>query len=74
MAFAAAVVAQGGYYPPGRILSAGLAVVAVAIASRPRPWSDADPRLALLACGGLAGWAVVRAALAGHVTAATRRR
>lgn len=70
MALAAAVVAQGGYYLPGRILAAVLVAVALVVALRTRHWSSADPRLALLACCGLAAWAVVRAAVDGDVVAA----
>lgn len=62
-AFAAAVVAQGGYYTYGRVVSAVLVALAVVLA-RPKP--DL-----LVAFGGtLAAWAVVRALLAGEVLAA----
>lgn len=60
--FAAAVVAQGGYYLPGRILSAVMVGVAIVLA-RPRPntivWLGA----------ALALWAVVRGAVAGNAVA-----
>jgi hypothetical protein len=69
-ALAAAVVAQGGYYLPGRILSAALAGVALVVALWHRRVSRADAPLVLLACVALAGWAVLRAALAGSVSAA----
>ncbi|WP_439663381.1 O-antigen ligase family protein [Lentzea sp. HUAS TT2] len=58
--FAAAVVAQGGYYLPGRVLSGLLVGVAVVLA-RPRP--DL-----LVALGGtFAAWALVRGLLEGDV-------
>ncbi|MFI6101320.1 O-antigen ligase family protein [Lentzea sp. NPDC051213] len=61
--FAAAVVAQGGYYLPGRVLSGLLVGVAVVLA-RPRP-------TLLAALGGaLALWAVLRGLLEGEVLAA----
>ncbi|WP_394613760.1 O-antigen ligase family protein [Lentzea sp. JNUCC 0626] len=58
--FAAAVVAQGGYYLPGRILSAVLVVAAVVVAR---------PRLGALAAlgGAFAVWALGRGVLAGDV-------
>ncbi|HEX7302448.1 O-antigen ligase family protein [Lentzea sp.] len=62
-AFAAAVVAQGGYYLPGRVLS-GLMVGAAVVLARPRP--------GLLAAfgGAFAVWAVVRGLLEGDVLSA----
>ncbi|KJK44657.1 hypothetical protein UK23_28695 [Lentzea aerocolonigenes] len=61
--FAAAVVAQGGYYLPGRVLSGLLVGVAVALA-RPRP------NLVAALGGALALWAVVRGLLEGDVLSA----
>lgn len=62
-AFAAAVVAQGGYYLPGRVMSGLLVGVAVVLA-RPKP-------TLLAALGGaLALWAAVRGLLAGDVLSA----
>ncbi|MEV0678172.1 O-antigen ligase family protein [Actinosynnema sp. NPDC050436] len=58
-ALSAAVVAQGGYYLPGRILSAVLAGAALALALRDRPRDLLLPA----ACGALALWAVLRASL-----------
>ncbi|WP_143115984.1 O-antigen ligase family protein [Lentzea xinjiangensis] len=60
---AAAVVAQGGYYLPGRVLSGLLVGVAVVLA-RPKP-------TALAALGGaFAAWAVLRGVIEGDVLAA----
>src|SRR5689334_23538253 len=61
--FAAAVVAQGGYYLPGRVLSGLLVGVAVVLA-RPRP------NLVAVLGGALAVWAAVRGLLEGNVVAA----
>ncbi|MDT7790011.1 MAG: hypothetical protein QOF58_8430 [Pseudonocardiales bacterium] len=61
--FAAAVVAQGGYYLPGRVLSGLLVGVAVVLA-RPRP------NLVAALGGALALWAVVRGLLEGDVLSA----
>ncbi|MET9631280.1 O-antigen ligase family protein [Lentzea sp. NPDC006480] len=61
--FAAAVVAQGGYYLPGRVMSGLLVGVAVVLA-RPRP------NLVAALGGVLALWAVVRGLLEGDVLAA----
>ncbi len=61
--FAAAVVAQGGYYLPGRVLSGLLVGVAVALA-RPRP------NLLAVSGGAFALWAVVRGLLEGDVLSA----
>lgn len=68
-ALAAAIVAQGGYYLPGRIVTTVLAGLALIISMRARIWSAADALPVLLAGAGLAGWAVVRAALAGEPAA-----
>ncbi|MEU6154165.1 O-antigen ligase family protein [Actinosynnema sp. NPDC047251] len=61
-ALSAAVVAQGGYYLPGRVLSAVLAGTALVIALRDRPRDLFLP----LACGGLAVWAFLRAVVGGE--------
>jgi O-antigen ligase len=58
--FAAAVVAQGGYYLPGRVLSGLLVGVAVVLA-RPRP------NLVAALGGAFALWALVRGLLEGDV-------
>ncbi|WP_433265144.1 O-antigen ligase family protein [Actinosynnema sp. CS-041913] len=59
-ALSAAIVAQGGYYLPGRVLSAVLAGIALVVALRTR-----GPLLLPAAAGALALWAVARAALDG---------
>jgi O-antigen ligase len=61
--FAAAVVAQGGYYLPGRVMSGLLVGVAVVLA-RPRP------NLLAAFGGAFALWAVVRGLLEGDVVSA----
>jgi O-antigen ligase len=61
--FAAAVVAQGGYYLPGRVLS-GLLVGAAVVLARPRP------NLLAALGGAFAAWAVVRGLLEGDVLSA----
>lgn len=61
--FAAAVVAQGGYYLPGRVLS-GLLVGAAVVLARPRP------NLLVALGGALAVWAAVRGLLEGDVVSA----
>ncbi|MGI5502813.1 O-antigen ligase family protein [Lentzea sp. CA-135723] len=58
--FAAAVVAQGGYYLPGRVLSAVLVGAAVVVA-RPRP------SVFVVLGGTFAVWAVGRGAVAGEL-------
>jgi hypothetical protein len=64
-AIAAAVVAQGGYYLPGRLFTAALVASALVLALRSRPVSlGALP----LAGAGFAAWAVLRAVLNGTVT------
>ncbi|GAB3897976.1 hypothetical protein GCM10029964_081710 [Kibdelosporangium lantanae] len=65
-ALAGAVVAQGGYYLPGRVLAAVLVAAAVVVAR----FSLADTRPVLIACSGLVVWAVVRALVDGSVGAA----
>jgi len=63
-AFAAGVVAQGGYYLQGRTLLTVLVGVALLAALWAHPWTRAD-HLPVLACGAaLAAWILVRAALA----------
>lgn len=61
--FAAAVVAQGGYYLPGRMLS-GLLVGAAVVLARPRP------NLLAALGGAFASWAAVRGLLEGDVLSA----
>ncbi|MCC8250579.1 O-antigen ligase family protein [Saccharothrix luteola] len=63
-AIAAAVVAQGGYYLPGRLFTGALVAFALVLALRDRPAFGLVP----VACAGLAAWAVLRAALDGDVT------
>ncbi|MEV6242931.1 O-antigen ligase family protein [Lentzea sp. NPDC051838] len=58
--FAAAVVAQGGYYLPGRVMS-GLLVGVALVLARPKP------NLLAALGGSLALWAVVRGLLEGDV-------
>lgn len=58
--FAAAVVAQGGYYLPGRVLS-GLLVGAAVVLAMPRP------NLLAVFGGAFALWAVLRGLLEGDV-------
>ncbi|MEV8441015.1 O-antigen ligase family protein [Actinosynnema sp. NPDC051121] len=64
-AIAAAVVAQGGYYLPGRLFSGVLVAAALALALRHRP---AGLGLLPLPCAALAAWAVLRALLNGTFT------
>jgi hypothetical protein len=59
-AVAASVVAQGGYYLPGRLLSAALVAFALVLALRNRP---VHPGILPVACAGFAAWAVLRAVL-----------
>jgi hypothetical protein len=61
-AVAAGVIAQGGFYLPGRLIVAALVLLALCLLVRP---SRADPGLVLLSCGALAGWALIRGAVAG---------
>jgi O-Antigen ligase len=66
-AIAAGAVAQGGFYPTGRILVAvmtGLALAA-ALAPRERRWDARDTWPVAIACAALAAWAGVRAAVEG---------
>src|SRR5256714_4457307 len=60
-ALAAGAVAQGGYYPPGRILVTALVALALGLALRARAWSRADGWPVAAACAGLVLWALVRA-------------
>lgn len=70
-ALAGALFAQGGYYRPSQWPVAVLLVGALLVAMRAQPWSRSDARLApLAACAALAGWAAVRAAVAGDVALA----
>ncbi|GAB2982452.1 O-antigen ligase family protein [Saccharothrix stipae] len=63
-AIAAAVVAQGGYYLPGRLFTGALVAVALVLALRNRP----DAGLLPVACAALAAWTVLRAVLNGTFT------
>ncbi|MEU4739577.1 O-antigen ligase family protein [Actinosynnema sp. NPDC023658] len=64
-AVTAAVVAQGGYYLPGRLLTTALVAFALVLALR-RPTGSGTPLS--VACAALAAWAVLRALLGGAVT------
>jgi O-Antigen ligase len=61
-ALAAGVVAQGGYYPPGRVLVTVLVLAAALVALRAQPWTRAD--LVTVAAVPLAVWILARAVLA----------
>ncbi|MEV4758403.1 O-antigen ligase family protein [Micromonospora sp. NPDC049559] len=67
VALAAGVVAQGGYYPAGRILVTGLVAVAFAVGwwSRRGPALTSAQLLVAGAAGALAVWILVRAVPAG---------
>ena len=66
-AVAGAVLSQGAYYREAQVPVAVLLAGAMVVALRAHPWSAADSRFApLILCAVLAGWAVVRAAAAGH--------
>src|SRR5436190_22468940 len=66
-ALAAGVVAQGGYYPPGRLVVTGLVVAATLIAWwRHRTWPGGLWMVAAVA-GALALWALLRTIPAGGV-------
>jgi hypothetical protein len=69
-AFAAGVVAQGGYYPAGRVAVTVLVAVALVAAVPGLPWSAADLWPVPAACAALGGWALVRAGSAGGYPAA----
>src|SRR5439155_4898910 len=62
-AFAAGIVAQGGYYPQGRVLVTVLVAVVFLVALRARGWSRADGWPIAVPCAVLGAWALVRAAL-----------
>ena len=64
-AFAAGVVAQGAYYPPGRALVTVIVAVALVVALRARRPERADAWPLPVACGLLSCWILVRAAFAG---------
>lgn len=59
-AIAASVVAQGGYYLPGRLLSTALVAFALVLTLRHRP---VRPGVLPPACLAFAAWAVLRAVL-----------
>ena len=63
-ALAAGVVAQGGYYPAGRVLVTVLVAVTVALALRIRRWTRADAWPVSVAAAALAGWTLLRAVMA----------
>src|SRR5947209_19941287 len=64
-ALAAGLVAQGGYYLPGRVLVTVPTLVAAAVAVRGRGWTRADHGPVALAAGALALWILARAVFAG---------
>lgn len=70
VAFAAAAVSQGGYYPPGRSLVTALVFLALVVTLfvHGRSWPQWWPLPAT--CAALAAWAVVRAAANGSVASA----
>ena len=62
----ACITAQGGYYAGGQLITGVLLAAALLLALRARPLSRQDLRLPpVLACAGLAGWAVVVTLLVG---------
>ncbi|HTJ36216.1 MAG TPA: hypothetical protein VL738_23625 [Dactylosporangium sp.] len=61
----AGVVAQGGFYTPGRILVSALALLAFALAVPWRRPIDRDLRGVGIAAAAIAAWALLRAATAG---------
>jgi hypothetical protein len=61
-AIAAGVIAQGGFYLPGRLVMSGLVVLAALAAIRVARPSRTDAGPVLIACGALATWALVRGA------------
>jgi O-Antigen ligase len=70
VALVAAIAAQGAYYGGGRLLVAGVLVLALVAALRASPWSGGDSALGPgRAAAALAGWAAVSAAQAGEVFA-----
>ncbi|WP_432972501.1 O-antigen ligase family protein [Dactylosporangium sp. CA-233914] len=69
-AVTAGVVAQGGFYLPGRILVSALALVALGLTLARNRRLDRDLRWLAIATAAIAGWALVRAATAGGFTTA----
>jgi O-antigen ligase len=65
-ALSAGIVAQGGYYLPGRILVTALVAVAVPVALRAHPWTRTDLGPVPVAAAALALWVLVRAGAAGR--------
>jgi hypothetical protein len=63
-ALAAGVVAQGGYYPAGRVLVTILVTAALVVGWRAARWSGAEFWPVPLAAGALALWILIRAVLA----------
>ncbi|WP_433076045.1 O-antigen ligase family protein [Dactylosporangium sp. CA-052675] len=73
VAITAGVVAQGGFYLPGRILVTVLALVALVVAlvvTRPRAGDLRDLRAPGIAAAAIAGWALLRAAAQGGLAGA----
>ncbi|WP_238011520.1 O-antigen ligase family protein [Dactylosporangium sp. AC04546] len=67
----AGLVAQGGFYLPGRVLVTALALTAFALALREQTTVTAVPLTAVAgAAAAIAAWAIVRAATAGGATTA----
>lgn len=64
-AVVAGVIAQGGFYLPGRLAVAALVGVALLFALRVVPLSRADGGALAVACAALAAWAFGRSAVAG---------
>lgn len=64
VALSAGVVAQGGYYQPGRILVAVLVAVALIAMFRLAPGIRAGTWPVVAACAALAGWVLIRAVVA----------
>lgn len=62
-ALAGTIVAQGGFYQPGRILAAALVAAAAVVALRLGHLSRAQVWPVVVACSGLAVWSVARAAV-----------
>lgn len=70
-AIVAGVVAQGGYYQPGRLLIGALTLIALAVSLGATRWSKADMTPVLIASAALALWALTRGALAEALPEAT---
>lgn len=68
-AVAAGIVAQGGYYPAGRILVAVLVAAALVTSPWRRPWLGPAALPVAAAGAGLAAWAVLRAVAGGTASA-----